>query len=108
MKPALNILHIILTFHICIAKVAKVLFYTEYYWPIYLPFLVEYQFGILAVRFISANQNKIHICQNAETAISTEYRLELISEIGGVVVKEFCADTARQMIQIQIISGVYM
>lgn len=31
MKPALNILHIILTFHICIAKVAKVLFYTEYY-----------------------------------------------------------------------------
>ena len=63
-----------------------------------LTFFVYYKLGIFTVLFIGTDKNKLHIRQYSKAPITAELTFELIAEIGFVVVKELCADTAWQRI----------
>lgn len=50
-----------------------------YYFFLFSSFLIQYKFRIFTVFFISANKNKIHICNNAETSIAAVFTFKLIA-----------------------------
>ena len=52
-------------------------------------FLINNQLGIFSVFLIGANEDKIHIGDDSEASMTAEFAFELISQIGGVIVKEF-------------------
>ena len=54
-----------------------------------LSLLVNDQLRVFAVFLIGADQQKIHICGNAEASISAKFTFQLVAKIGCPVVKEF-------------------
>ena len=52
-------------------------------------FFIDKKLGIFAVFFVGANENKIHIGDDAKASVTAEFAFKLISQIGGIIVKEF-------------------
>ena len=54
---------------------------------------------------IRGNQKKIHTCKNTKIPISAKFTLQLVSQIGGLIVQKFHIPSVRQSIlQIYILS----
>ena len=54
-----------------------------------LSFLVNDQLRVFTVFLIGADQQKIHICGNAEAAVAAKLTFQLVAEVGRLIVKEF-------------------
>ncbi len=54
-----------------------------------LSLLVNDQLRVFAVFLIGADQQKIHICGNAEAAVAAKLTFQLVAEVGCLIVKEF-------------------
>jgi len=54
-----------------------------------LSFLIDYKLGVCAVLLVGADEDKIRVCGNAEAPV-TGFGFQLISQIGSVIVQEFC------------------
>ena len=61
-----------------------------------LSLLVNDQLRVFAVFLIGADQQKIHICGNAEASISAKFTFQLVAKIGCPVVKEIHAFQLRK------------
>ena len=49
-------------------------------------FFVKDELRICALRLVRANQDEIHVCQNAEAAIPIQLGFQLVSEIRGLII----------------------
>ena len=69
-----------------------------------LSLFIKQQLWIFSILLICTYQNKIHTRQNAKAPVSSEFRLQLIPQIGFLIIKEFHFLTIRQsIIQIHIL-----
>lgn len=60
-----------------------------------LPFFIKHEFRVRPVPAASTDKDEIHIREDAEAAVSAELGLELVPEIGGLVIEEFCGPPLR-------------
>ena len=54
-----------------------------------LSFFIDHRLGVCAVRFVGADEDEIRVCGNAEASVAA-FRFQLISQISGAIVQEFC------------------
>ncbi len=67
--------------------------------PRSLPLFIKHEFRVGPVLRISTDQDELHIREDAEAAVSAKLGLELVPEIGGLVVEEFRGHAAREAVR---------
>ena len=55
----------------------------------FLSFFINHKLGIFAVFLVGADKNEVHIGDDSEASVTTEFALQLIPKIGGVIIEEF-------------------
>ena len=55
----------------------------------FLSLFINHKFWIFSILLICTYQNKIHTCQNTEAPVFSKFRLQLILQIGFLIIKEF-------------------
>ena len=54
-----------------------------------LSLFINNKLGIFAVFLVGANEDEIHIGDDSEASVTAKFAFQLISQIGGVIIKEF-------------------
>ena len=52
-------------------------------------FFIDKKLGIFAVFLIGADEDEVHIGDDAKATTSAEFTFQLITKIGGVIIEEF-------------------
>ncbi len=55
----------------------------------FLSLFIYYKFGVFAVFFVCANEEKVHISGNAKASVTAKFTFKLTSKIGSIIIKEF-------------------
>ena len=65
---------------------------------IFLSLFINQQLGMFAFGFIAADQEEVHACHDAQTAVAAKQAFQLVAQIGGVVIEKRHTLTIRQAI----------
>ena len=77
----------------------------NYIFSQFLSFFIKNQFRISSFRTVRGNHDKIHICKNSKTSLSTKFRLQLISQIGCLIIQElYFSAVWKPIFQIHIVT----
>ena len=60
---------------------------------------IQNEFRIRSVLPVCGDQNEIHTGKNAEASVSAELRLQLIAQIGHLVIQKFHFRSARKAVR---------
>ena len=60
---------------------------------------VKQQLRVFPLRLVGADQEEVHVGQDAEAAVPAQLRLQLAAQIGGAVVQELCRGPIGQTVR---------